>query len=50
MVDATGDPEVVARQIRAGLHQWLPLPADAAGRRPTPQTLDLGERGTGSPS
>ncbi len=55
VVDATGDPEVVARQIRAGLHQWLPLPADAAdaagaARAADRETLDLGGRGTGTPS
>jgi dTMP kinase len=27
IVDATGDVEAVARQVRSGLHAWLPLPA-----------------------
>jgi dTMP kinase len=31
VVDATGDAGTVARQVRSGLHAWLPLPpADAA--------------------
>lgn len=28
VVDATADTDVVARQVRAGLHRWLPLPIE----------------------
>ena len=33
-MDATADSDVVARQVRAGLNRWVPLPVDdvAPGR------------------
>lgn len=37
VVDATSEPAEVARQVRSGLHAWLPLPGghgDAAAERP----------------
>lgn len=31
VLDATGTPDEVARQVRSGLHAWLPLPGDHGG-------------------
>lgn len=44
LVDASGDPEAVARQVRSGLHPWIPLPAPASGDA----TVDDAEPGDGA--
>lgn len=31
VVDASGDAEAIARQVRAGVHRWLPLPSEHRG-------------------
>lgn len=48
VVDASGDADLVARQVRSGLHPWLPLPEHARPDEGAAAEESGSETGTGS--